>query len=68
MLKVLFFGQLKDVLNTAMLDVVGEHKTVADLRLHLQNQGQSWQEGLAYGKALVAVNQTMASDEIVLSE
>jgi molybdopterin synthase sulfur carrier subunit len=66
MLKVLFFGQLKEVLNTTMLNVEVEHKTVADLRQSLQNQGQKWQENLAYGKALVAVNQTMASDDMLL--
>ena len=68
MLKVVFFGQLKEVLNTPQLSVETKHKTVADLRQSLQKQGQNWQQYLAYGKALVAVNQTMASDDMLLSE
>ena len=67
MLKVLFFGQLKEVLNTSMLNVEAEHKTVLDLRQSLQTQGQAWQENLAFGKALVAVNQTMASEDVELA-
>ncbi|MDU0355155.1 MoaD/ThiS family protein [Paraglaciecola aquimarina] len=37
--------------------------TVADLRSHLQEHHSEWAEFLQHGRALVAVNQEMASEE-----
>lgn len=73
MLKILFFGQLKEVVNTDGLevDIIQDGKrlkTVAMLRSVLQAKGDMWNEYLAYGKALVAVNQEMVSDETVLHD
>lgn len=73
MLKILFFGQLKEVLKTEFLDIEfvssGEQiNSVAKLRSILQAKGDIWNEYLAYGKALVAVNQEMTNDDAVISD
>ena len=73
MLKILFFGQLKEVIKTPSLEVelIQNGKplsTVAMLRSVLQQKGDVWNEYLAYGKALVAVNQQMTSDDTVLND
>lgn len=73
MLKILFFGQLKEVLKTEFLDIEfvlsGEQiNSVAKLRSILQAKGDVWDEYLAYGKALVAVNQEMTNDDAVISD
>lgn len=73
MLKVLFFGHLKEVIKTECLeiDLVQnglQLKTVAMVRTYLQTKGEFWNEYLAYGKALVAVNQEMTSDDVVLHD
>ncbi len=79
MLKVLFFGQLKDVIKTEYLEIEiiqnGQNgqsgqpiNTVAMLRNLLQEKGDVWNEYLAYGKALVAVNQEMTGDDTALND
>ena len=73
MLKVLFFGQLKEVIKTECLEIEliqsgRQINTVAILRSLLQAKGDIWNEYLAYGKALVAVNQEMTSDDTVLND
>jgi molybdopterin synthase sulfur carrier subunit len=73
MLNILFFGQLKEVIKTESLhiELIQNGKrvnTVAMLRLFLQDKGDVWNEYLAYGKALVAVNQKMASDDTALND
>ncbi|GAC17607.1 MoaD/ThiS family protein [Paraglaciecola arctica] len=73
MLKILFFGQLKEVLKTEFLDIEfvysGEQiNSVAKLRSILQAKGDVWDEYLAYGKALVAVNQEMTNDDAVIGD
>jgi molybdopterin synthase sulfur carrier subunit len=72
-LKILFFGQLKDVTQTEYLDIDiiqnGERlNTVAKLRRLLQAKGAIWNEYLAYGRALVAVNQEMTGDDAEINE
>jgi molybdopterin synthase sulfur carrier subunit len=73
MLKILFFGQLKDIIKTESLeiDIIQSGKqlnTVAKLRSLLQEKGDDWNEYLAYGKALVAVNQEMTSDDVAIND
>jgi molybdopterin synthase sulfur carrier subunit len=73
MLKVLFFGQLKEVVNIDYLELELEQdgeqlNTVSMLRAALQQKGDLWHEYLAYGKALVAVNQEMTSDNTKLND
>jgi molybdopterin synthase sulfur carrier subunit len=73
MLNILFFGQIKEVIKTESLHIEliqngKQVNTVAMLRLFLQDKGDVWNEYLAYGKALVAVNQKMASDDTALND
>ena len=73
MLKVLFFGQLKEVVKTDSLNIEliqsgNRINTVAMLRSLLQAKGELWSEYLAYGKALVAVNQEIVSDDVALKD
>lgn len=73
MLNILFFGQLKDVLKTDSIQVGlvenGEQmNTVAKLRNYLQQEEGVWNEYLACGKALVAVNQELTSENTALKE
>jgi molybdopterin synthase sulfur carrier subunit len=72
MLKILFFGQLKEITQTEGLEIniiqnSEKLNTVANLRSFLQEKGDVWDEYLAYGKALVAVNQEMMSDDTVIN-
>lgn len=73
MLKVLFFGQLKEIVKTDSVDIELIQKgnklnSVADLRIFLQENGDVWSEYLAYGKALVAVNQEIVNEDFVLKD
>jgi molybdopterin synthase sulfur carrier subunit len=73
MLKILFFGQLKEIIKTESLeiDIIQSGKqlnTVAMLRSLLQAKGDVWNESLVYGKALVAVNQEMMSDDAAIND
>jgi molybdopterin synthase sulfur carrier subunit len=67
MLKVLFFGQIREILQTEKLDVDMSNldiplKNVADLRCYLQLKGELWEEYLAASNSLVAVNQTISGE------
>lgn len=73
MLKILFFGQLKEVIKTEFLDIEFVHSgeqinSVGKLRSILQAKGDVWNEHLAYGKALVAVNQELSSDAAAICD
>jgi len=73
MLKILFFGQLKEVTKTECLEIElmqgGQPlNSVATLRRFLQSKGDIWNEYLAYGKALVAVNQEMTDDDTAIND
>lgn len=68
MINVLFFAQIREVLKTDNLKVESPVTTVAELRALLQQKGQLWQEYLASGRTLVAVNQTLCDDQTMLKE
>ena len=62
--KILFFGQLKERLGCANTQVELEYpSSVAQVKSHLQQRGELWQQLLAQGNVLSAVDQTMASDD-----
>ncbi|MCV2884021.1 MoaD/ThiS family protein [Aestuariibacter sp. AA17] len=67
MVKVVFFGQTREVLNTPSILFEEPASNVAELRAKLQLRGDVWAEQLQSGKTLVAVNQTMASDDCAIS-
>ena len=68
MISVLFFAQLREVLQTDRLDLPLAARTVADLRAQLQQKSPLWQEYLSSSRSLVAVNHTMQNDQASLSE
>ena len=68
MLKILFFGQLREILQTDQLGIDlqtadNSINNVADLREYLRTKGQLWDEYLATSRSLVAVNQTMSDEQ-----
>lgn len=67
MINVLFFGQLREQLkiDKLSLDTV---PNVKDLKILLAQRGVMWQEILSSDSTLVAVNQTISSDQTVLSD
>ena len=62
MIKVLFFAQLREILNCSELSIDEVPDTLGDLRSILCSRGELWEEWLTSDKALAAVNQTMAED------
>lgn len=73
MLTILFFGHLKEIVETDCLRIELSHNkdsidTVAKLRKLLQLKGNLWTEYLQYGKALVAVNQEISSEDTALND
>lgn len=72
MIKVLFFGQLREILQTDNLELdinkLGNQPvSVAQLRGFLQAKNELWKEYLCASRSLVAVNQTMASDTSLIA-
>lgn len=68
MIKVVFFGQLREVLACPELNLESsELQTVAQLRQTLKSRFSTVEEYLSEDKALVAVNQSMANDAVALS-
>ncbi|EPF2242683.1 molybdopterin synthase sulfur carrier subunit [Citrobacter werkmanii] len=61
MIKVLFFAQVRELVNTDALEVTDEFATVEALRQHLAAKGDRWALALEDGKLLAAVNQTLVS-------
>lgn len=68
MIKVRFFAQLREVLQTDRLELPLSANTVAELRTQLQQKGPLWQEYLSSSRSLVAVNQTMQNEQASLCE
>ncbi|HDC4590679.1 molybdopterin synthase sulfur carrier subunit [Enterobacter cloacae] len=59
MIKVLFFAQVRELVNTDSLTLEPTFKDVAALRAHLAAQSDRWALALDEGKLLAAVNQTL---------
>lgn len=59
MTKVLFFAQVRELVNTDSLTLEGSFENVAALRAHLAAQGERWALALDQSKLLAAVNQTL---------
>ena len=64
MIKVLFFAQLKERLNTGEVHLdLDRALTVDQSRNTLSSEDELWKECLEDGRVLVAVNQTMANNQ-----
>lgn len=59
MIKVLFFAQVRELVNTDSLTLDAPFENVAALRAHLAAQSGRWALALDEGKLLAAVNQTL---------
>ncbi len=67
MIKILFFAQLREMLELESLDVdLPEAINVAQLKKQLADKGGRWQLMFAEQEVLVAVNQVIRDDEYVL--
>jgi molybdopterin synthase sulfur carrier subunit len=68
-MKILFFGQLKERINTSELQLTDDQCTdltnVKALREYLQNH-YDWHEHFDIGQTLVAVNQQIVDDKHLL--
>ena len=61
MIKVLFFAQIRELLDCDSLELDGEFETVDALRLSLLEKGDKWPLALDADKLLVAVNQEITT-------
>lgn len=59
MIKVLFFAQVRELVNTDSLALDASFDNVEALRAHLAAQSDRWALALEEGKLLAAVNQTL---------
>lgn len=63
-IKILFFGVTTDLLGTSAIDLeLPENSTITDLKLALKTNFKQFEKLTSYA---VAVNETYASDEVVL--
>ncbi|MFQ3196450.1 MAG: molybdopterin synthase sulfur carrier subunit [Paraglaciecola sp.] len=67
-MNVLFFGQLREVLQTDKLQINVAVSNVFELRRELQDKDPLWRDSLEPSVTLVAVNQTMANDDTLLEK
>lgn len=67
-MKVLFFGQLREALQTDSVHINVAVSNVLELRKVLQNKSPLWHNSLEGSVTLVAVNQTIANDNTVLEK
>lgn len=58
MINVLFFAQVRELINTDELSLPCEYATAEDLRSALSARGDRWALALESGKLLCAVNQS----------
>ena len=61
MIKVLFFAQIRELLDCGSLEIEGDFTTVEALRLSLLEKGDKWALALDAEKLLVAVNQEITT-------
>lgn len=67
MIKILFFAQLREMLDLESLDFeLPEATSVAQLKKQLAKKGSRWQLMFAEQEVLVAVNQIIADDDCML--
>ncbi|WP_301099198.1 molybdopterin synthase sulfur carrier subunit [Otariodibacter sp.] len=60
MIKVLFFAQTRELVDTDSLELEAKFSTAEQLRKHLSQKGRKWALALESGKLLVAINQTIS--------
>jgi len=68
MIKVLFFAQVRELVDTDSLALNTQAATVEALRQELAAQGSRWELALEEGKLLTAVNQTLVESSHPLAD
>lgn len=69
MIKVLFFAKLRDQLGISELQLISEENPdINSLLDNLKAQGQHWSRALNNKPLMVAVNQTMSTDNCTLHD
>lgn len=69
MIKVLFFAKLRDLLGSSELQLDSKNNPdVTSLLNNLQERGGSWSSALADNKLMVAVNQTIITNNSPLQD
>ena len=68
MIKVLFFAQVRELVDCDELSLPCEHATAEALRSTLSERGDKWALALEAGKLLVAVNQTLVPLDTPLND
>ncbi|CAM3005789.1 molybdopterin synthase sulfur carrier subunit [Vibrio neptunius] len=68
MIKVLFFAQTRELVDTDELELEARFETVEALRAELAARDGKWDLALEPGKLLAAVNQSIVSLEHPLSD
>ncbi len=68
MIRILFFGRLRELLrcNELQYELSQDSVSLSALRLKLREKGPEWDEFLSATQALSAVNQTMADDSVLV--
>lgn len=62
MVKILFFAQLREVLNCDQIQLDNDLSTVGEIREILCEKGEIWKNHLATKHTLCAVNKTLCDD------
>ncbi|AIA71632.1 molybdopterin converting factor subunit 1 [Pectobacterium atrosepticum SCRI1043] len=59
MIKILFFAQVRELIETDSLSLPADYATVEEVRQALCQRGARWELALEAGKLLAAVNQSL---------
>ena len=71
MIKIFFFGRLRETLNTSSIEIsdLAELATVDKLRIHLsKSYGSIWEESLNQSNIVISVNQVVVSAETAIQD
>jgi molybdopterin synthase sulfur carrier subunit len=67
MIKVVFFAALREQLNCSQLSLDSKNiTTVSDIKEHLANKDEQWQQVFANSSLLSAVNHDMVSEDQII--
>lgn len=68
MLNILFFAQIREVLNCDSMQLATVPANLKTLRQELSQKSELWAETLGSQSALAAVNQTISDDDAALKD
>jgi molybdopterin synthase sulfur carrier subunit len=68
MIKVLFFAQIREVLQCDSLEIQSAPTNLEELRNQLASKSELWAETIKGNSALAAVNQTISDNQVALKD